>query len=138
MVRSPPMNRHATLILVGFAAAWAMACGGVSGRSGTPSPPPTSTVATAVASSAPSTPPPQEPPAPPAGQVVAAAADWTVVDKQYMEAIDRYRLTVMLKGKERTFDASRVCFEVAVPGQVLPETIPSTRGYDIVCQVDVP
>ena len=80
---------------------------------------------------------------PPAGAVIAAGTqasagvpDWTVVRAERVTAPVRYRLTVVVGGAERTFDASLVCFEQAVPGQVLPETIPSPRGYDIECRLN--
>ena len=133
------MNRLAWLTFVVLAALAVAAC--TSAPTGVPSgvttavPSATAMGArTAVTASATSTPPPQVAPASTAA-ASGAAADWTVVRMQYVQILQRYQLTVILDGKERTLDASRVCYEVAVPGQVLPETISSPRGYDIVCHV---
>jgi hypothetical protein len=49
---------------------------------------------------------------------------------------ERYRLTVVIDGRERTFDGSRVCYEIAVPGQVLPERVQTALGYEVECRLE--
>ena len=127
------MNRHPRLVFVVLAALTVVACTSREVPTGvTTTVPSAATViaAPAATAAATGTPPPQAAPA-----SNSAAADWTVVRMEYVQVLQRYQLTVILDGKERTLDASRVCYEVAVPGQVLPETIPSPRGYDIDCHV---
>lgn len=70
------------------------------------------------------------------GTAAGVAADWTVVRKEHVLGPERYRLTVILGGQERTLDASRVCYEVTVLGQVLPETVMAALGgYEVVCRI---
>lgn len=75
-------------------------------------------------------------PVAPSSTAAGPAADWTVVRVEYVQRPDRYRLTVVIGGRERTFDGSRVCYEIAVPGQLLPERIQTALGYEVECRLE--
>lgn len=70
--------------------------------------------------------------APPAA---GAQPDWTVIRLEHVQSPERYRFTVVVGGQERTFTGSRVCYEAAVPGQVLPERIETKVGYEVECRL---
>lgn len=76
------------------------------------------------------------PTAVPSSIPVGPAADWTVIRTEHVQRPERYRFTVAIGGQERTFDGSRVCYEVAVPGQVLPERIQTAIGYEVECRLE--
>lgn len=127
------MIRHAWLPLAILTALTAAACTGrqpSEALSGVTTAVPSAT-ARATATSAPATATSTPSPRP----ASTAAPDWTVVGMEHPLSPERFRLTVILGGKERTLNASRICYEAAVVGQVLPETTPSPRGYDVDCHV---
>lgn len=72
----------------------------------------------------------------PAGAASDPAVDWTIIRLERVQRPDRYRFTVVVRGQERTFDGSRVCYEIAVPGQVLPERIQTALGYEVECRLE--
>jgi len=78
---------------------------------------------------------PAAPSAPSASSRPGAPGDWMVIRMEYVQDPERYRLTVLLDGTERTINASRVCYEAAVPGHLLPETVLRPAGYEVECHV---
>ena len=91
--------------------------------------------AAAIAAAASTASAPSSPSVTAAAATSTAAADWTVVRMEHVQGPERFRLTVIIGGRERTLDASRVCYEAAVPGQMLPETVRRPGGYDVECRV---
>ena len=120
------------MVLVALAILPVAACGsretplGVTTAVPTPVPAITATAATATAT----------PASTDATAAASNAPDWTVVRMEHFLAPERFRLTLILGGKERTLDVSRLCYGVAKPGEVLPETAASPAGYDVDCHVN--
>jgi hypothetical protein len=121
------MIRNAWLTFGSLAVLSVVACAREAPRGVTTAVSSASAASATTAGTATSTPPPQT--------SLASAADWTVVRREHVLEPERFRLTVILAGRERTLDASRLCYEATVPGQVLPETVPSSGGYDVDCHV---
>lgn len=91
----------------------------------TPAPPVTATPMTGTSTPAATAPP-----------ISGTQPNWTVIRLEHVQSPERYRFTVVVGGQERTFTGSRVCYEAAVPGQVLPERIETRVGYEVECRLD--